>query len=261
MNKPLIILVGFLLLAVLGYFCIYNLSPLIQDDINTRVHTALAAQHLENVQVITDGRDVTLVADSPKEGVQQLATETAKNVYGVNRVTFSTISIEQETEQNNEPLSSSEPTVEQKSSNEITQATSSNSSIIYKPKLEPLPDFNCQQNFDFFLSENEIHFATNSAEIDSSSHALLVDLIDITHQCPEANIEISGHTDASGNEEYNLQLSQVRAEAVKDYLIKHGVIAERLSAIGYGETRPIADNSSEEGMAKNRRIEFNVKGL
>ncbi|NOZ89921.1 MAG: OmpA family protein, partial [Epsilonproteobacteria bacterium] len=79
--------------------------------------------------------------------------------------------------------------------------------------------------------------------------------------CPNTIITIAGHTDSDGNEAYNQRLSENRANAVKQYLINHGVNASRLEAIGYGETQPIADNSTKEGKEKNRRIEFNIKGV
>ena len=133
--------------------------------------------------------------------------------------------------------------------------------ISYKTKLAPLPKYTCQQDIDFLLENNEIHFEMNSAVIDASSNTLLNELINAINQCPETKIEIGGHTDSHGDEEYNLQLSQERAIAVKNFLIKNGVSEERLSAVGYGETTPIADNKSEEEMAKNRRIEFKVEGF
>jgi len=89
----------------------------------------------------------------------------------------------------------------------------------------------------------------------------LSDLIEVANQCPEANIEIGGHTDSSGNDDYNQRLSQERASSVMNYLISNGIESNRLKAVGYGENNPIADNESTEGMAKNRRIEFNVEGL
>lgn len=74
-------------------------------------------------------------------------------------------------------------------------------------------------------------------------------------------IAISGYTDSDGSESYNKRLSTNRASAVRYYLISRGVSSKKLKAVGYGESNPIADNSTKEGKAKNRRIEFNVKGV
>jgi len=71
-----------------------------------------------------------------------------------------------------------------------------------------------------------------------------------------ANIEVAGHTDSIGSDEYNMKLSQQRAETVRDYLISKGIAADRLTAKGYGETNPVADNATEEGRFKNRRVEL-----
>jgi OOP family OmpA-OmpF porin len=71
-------------------------------------------------------------------------------------------------------------------------------------------------------------------------------------------MEISGHTDSDGSEADNLALSERRAGAVADYLTAAGVDAERLVAVGYGESRPVRENETEQGKAANRRIEFRV---
>lgn len=75
----------------------------------------------------------------------------------------------------------------------------------------------------------------------------------------DIQIEVSGHTDSVGSDKYNTGLSLRRAEAVRDYLITKGINAERLTAKGYGEAQPIADNDSDEGRFKNRRVELNQK--
>ena len=69
-------------------------------------------------------------------------------------------------------------------------------------------------------------------------------------------VEVQGHTDNVGGDAYNQTLSEARARAVADWLTRHGVAATRLSAHGYGKTRPTADNKDDEGRAKNRRVEI-----
>jgi len=75
---------------------------------------------------------------------------------------------------------------------------------------------------------------------------------------PEFNLDINGHTDSVGDEAKNLDLSQRRADSVKKYLTDKGIDASRMTARGFGETLPIADNSTAAGRAKNRRVEFKV---
>ena len=123
----------------------------------------------------------------------------------------------------------------------------------------PLAPEACQPLFADILGRGKIRFETGQAAIDHDSDAVLDNLTAIAMRCPDARIEISGHTDAVGNEEANMDLSRRRAEAVVDYLKTAGVADERMTAVGYGKTRPIASNDTEEGRAQNRRIEFEVK--
>lgn len=81
----------------------------------------------------------------------------------------------------------------------------------------------------------------------------------LTKQDPTSKIVVEGHTDSQGTESYNLDLSQSRAQAVRDYLVTRGIAADRISSQGFGATRPIADNKSAEGRANNRRVEIVVQ--
>lgn len=117
----------------------------------------------------------------------------------------------------------------------------------------------CQALFGELLGKGKIQFETAKAKIDGVSSGLLDHLVGIALRCPAQTIEISGHTDASGNEQSNLDLSKRRAQAVVDYLADAGLDRGHLTAIGYGATKPIAPNDTPDGMAKNRRIEFVVK--
>jgi outer membrane protein OmpA-like peptidoglycan-associated protein len=88
------------------------------------------------------------------------------------------------------------------------------------------------------------------------SFGLLDDVARVLNAHPEISIVIEGHTDDTGNAQRNREVSQARAEAVRDYLIKKGVAPRRLQAKGYGPDRPIAPNATAPGRAKNRRVEF-----
>lgn len=103
-----------------------------------------------------------------------------------------------------------------------------------------------------------IFFETNKYELKTESKAELDKLVLLLQSNPEKKVEIGGHTDNVGSDEANLQLSQNRANSVVEYLIKAGIPATRLTAKGYGETVPVADNSTEEGRAQNRRTEFTI---
>jgi outer membrane protein OmpA-like peptidoglycan-associated protein len=101
-----------------------------------------------------------------------------------------------------------------------------------------------------------VYFATAKTRILPKSFALLDEVGQVLKDRPTINVRIEGHTDSRGNDDYNLKLSQGRASSVRTYLIGKGIASERMEAIGYGETRPIAANSTRVGRAQNRRVEF-----
>jgi outer membrane protein OmpA-like peptidoglycan-associated protein len=103
-----------------------------------------------------------------------------------------------------------------------------------------------------------INFKTNSAEILPGSWAILDRALKVLQEFTDVNLEISGHTDSKGKAEYNRNLSQRRAESVRTYFVTRGIASSRLTAIGYGKDRPIADNSTSSGRATNRRTEFRL---
>lgn len=105
---------------------------------------------------------------------------------------------------------------------------------------------------------NNIFFQSNSAELLESSQTELNTLIELLDKNKNIIIEISGHTDNTGSQKLNLELSDKRANSVKAYLVSKGIDESRLEAKGYGQTKPIAENSTEEGKAKNRRTEFKI---
>ncbi len=103
----------------------------------------------------------------------------------------------------------------------------------------------------------KIFFATGKATLKPASMQLLDKVADLLKQNPQVKlIRIEGHTDSRGNPKRNLVLSQRRAEAVRQYLISKGVAPDRLQAVGYGDSRPIAPNDTRKGRAANRRVEF-----
>ena len=101
-----------------------------------------------------------------------------------------------------------------------------------------------------------INFDYNKSTLRPESMGTLNMIVQIMKDNPDIRFEIGGHTDSDGADDYNLKLSQQRADAVKDQLVKMGVDASRLTSKGYGETKPVSDNSSPEGKANNRRVEF-----
>jgi len=103
---------------------------------------------------------------------------------------------------------------------------------------------------------SKIFFETGSAKLKAISNAQLDGLVEILKRNEAVNLSIEGHTDNVGNDDYNMQLSQKRTESVKAYLESKGIPASRLTAVGYGETRPIGDNTKAAGRSQNRRVEL-----
>jgi len=117
----------------------------------------------------------------------------------------------------------------------------------------------CLKNAQDLLGKRKITFNPGSAEIDSDSAGVVAGLAAVLKQCPGLPLEISGHTDSQGTARNNKTLSQQRAEAVVTALKTAGVDVGQMTAMGYGEEKPLADNGSEEGRETNRRIEVALK--
>lgn len=109
------------------------------------------------------------------------------------------------------------------------------------------------------LNEN-VEFKTNSHELANVTDPVLDEVVQIMKAHPEiVRVRVEGHTDTVGSAKYNLALSDRRAKTVKDYLISHGIESSRLTSKGFGLTRPIATNKTEEGRARNRRVEIHIE--
>ena len=107
---------------------------------------------------------------------------------------------------------------------------------------------------------NAIQFYFDSATIKPEFLPVLDEAVSILQKHSERNVVIEGYTCSIGTEAYNADLSLRRATSVKEYLVEKGIVSDRLTVKGYGEERPIADNTSIEGRKKNRRVEFKVMG-
>lgn len=111
------------------------------------------------------------------------------------------------------------------------------------------------------LGEREIHFSSGQATIPADAEPVLARVARMMKDNPGWRVQIEGFTDNAGNREANVNISRERAEAVKHWLTGHGVDPNRLSARGYGSSRPVASNSTENGRARNRRVEIVRAGL
>jgi outer membrane protein OmpA-like peptidoglycan-associated protein len=135
--------------------------------------------------------------------------------------------------------------------NQVTATTSGNTAELLTKRLKKV------QN-----EKGPIRFKTGTAVIDPACDPTMQSIADIITSIPGYHVQVDGHTDNVGKAASNKKLSQERATAVVDYLVsKKAVPAKRLSAKGWGDSAPIADNKSEPGRAKNRRVDFTVTPL
>lgn len=131
--------------------------------------------------------------------------------------------------------------------------------------LQPAPEppmattAECVRLTGDLLARGTIRFTSLSAQIDRQSRGLVDRIAMVLKRCPDAVVRIAGHTDGMGDPEFNLRLSEARANAVMAYLAAAGIATDRLTAAGYGSGQPVAPNDTEAGKALNRRIEIEVK--
>ena len=127
------------------------------------------------------------------------------------------------------------------------------------PKEEPKPPPRVELRDNKIEIHEKIQFEVNKATILEASFSLLNEIGDVIKKATNAKkIAIEGHASSEGDKNLNLKLSDARAKAVMKYLVDHGIEKERLTAKGFGSTKPIADNATDEGKEKNRRVEFNI---
>ena len=134
--------------------------------------------------------------------------------------------------------------------------------VRHNPKLiekeNPINAHQCEAQLNNVLAKRQIAFAPGSSSIEATSQSVLDTIADILRECPDTNFVIEGHTDSQGRDEMNLSLSHRRANAVLYGLLSRRILIAGLTAKGFGETQPIADNGTEAGRAANRRIAFRL---
>ena len=130
---------------------------------------------------------------------------------------------------------------------------------VYVPRAETITVFLKPALIGAMLRETRIHFKPVSSELTPDSYMALDRIADFLKANPEVKLRIHGHTDSGAQDpSYNQRLSEARANAVRTYLIQKGIDPNRIQAVGHGNRKPIADNSTPEGRAQNRRVEFEI---
>lgn len=123
---------------------------------------------------------------------------------------------------------------------------------------KPVPDVQ-RPGAHSHITVNDVNFAFNRADLTASGQRILAPFIHVLTVYPDIEVTISGYTDSIGGRPYNLKLSQLRANTVRDWLIAHGISSARIySVLGFGKTHPVASNKTAAGRALNRRVDIDV---
>jgi OOP family OmpA-OmpF porin len=187
---------------------------------------------------LEDGRELGVAESDPETGEYQIRVPGGQ-LYGVHAESTNRISENQNLDLRN-----------------ITYDEVIENSVL---KLEPIKLATVEENVSIVL--NNIFFDFDKATLKQESFSELNRIVSLLKEREGMEIEISGHTDATGPEQYNLVLSERRAASVVQYLLDKGIDKNRISVVFYGETKPIAPNSTLEGRRKNRRVEFKIQKL
>ena len=222
MSKKLVIWLAILGLILLSILCICNKSEKIENDLLGR-----SLSSIENVDgfdgnVEISGRDITLKGLVDSEEIKLKLEQIIGSELGVRKVI------------NNLTIKSLE---------------------VLKGEIRE----EVQEALNKVIEFDNIEFQSNTAIILDESFNLLDETAVILNENSDLSIEIGGHSDSAGNEDYNIGLSQRRADAVLIALVNRGVERSRLLAVGYGSSQNIAENNTDEGKQKNRRVEFKIK--
>lgn len=147
-------------------------------------------------------------------------------------------------------------------SEKLGEAAQFSIEVTYQEELDPIAHIpspeECEERIAQMQVNRKIGFEPGAATLDETGLQIMDDIAEILKECGEIRMEIGGHTDSQGREVMNQQLSQNRAQAVLNELRTRRVLTASISAKGYGESQPIADNKTEEGREANRRIEFRL---
>lgn len=128
-------------------------------------------------------------------------------------------------------------------------------------ELDAIPGADVQRRDDSLLVNfsSQLLFDTGASQLQPGAYDRLRTLATTLNNYPQSQVIIKGHTDSTGDNAFNQRLSEDRADRVRTYLISEGVASARISAIGFGETMPVASNATEAGRAQNRRVEVEIR--
>lgn len=232
MSSRLLLVVFALLEAALVFACVRIQAPKIQQELTAAAAAALEANDISLGEgLVIDGRDAWLTGLVSTSDASNRAESILASVPGIRLV-----------------------------HNHLTVAGGT-APIPTEPALaEPEETAEqVQRSIDDLIAGRVVEFEPTRDRLTPRGRDLVDELAALLVRFPNAEIEIAGHTDSLGDSRSNLDLSQRRANAVRQRLIEQGVDGARLTAVGYGEERPVAENDTEEGRLQNRRVELIVQ--
>ena len=247
MSKTVLWPTGLVALAALTIACVARHGPAIEADLETGSTAALASAGLAGVSAQTDGRDVTLAGAVAAETDRRRAVAAVRSVSGVRRVH------DRLTVGSAAPVSRPAPDT----TADTTAATTGDQvAASGDPAL-----VGAEAALGAALAAGRVEFEGGTARLTEPSRRLLDRAAAVFARYPDVGADIRGHTDSEGGRASNRTLSTRRAEATRDYLARAGVDADRLRPRGAGEAEPVADNDSDAGRARNRRVVFSLRPL
>jgi len=223
--------------------------------LNGLVSLLPALADLKNTNVkIADGRGLVSGAATDAQTIEQALT-------AIDKALSKTLTITSELKLNTSSVATSKPapTISKVTASKNKQLIEKRSTLRGSDKTADDVEQARQLKLAIQAADpRRIKFSNGLAQPSDESFSALDAIATAIQQYPAPKVEIAGHTDASGSAFANLDLSKKRADAIREYLIGKGVPANRLRAVGYGETRPVANNSTPDGRRANRRIEFTL---
>ena len=269
---------GFLVAeAALIFSCLTSKAPAIEADLAQKSIAALRAQNIElGEDFVMDGRDAWLTGVVATAEAKAAAEKAVAEVRGVRTVhNLLHVGSGPAVRAPNEPAPEAPaaeapaaeapapaPEAERPSAPPAAPAPAPPPSRTAPPAVSNNPvvsNNEVQRSIDALIADRVVEFQPGSNRLTSRGLALVDEIAALLVRFPDARVEVAGHTDSQGTSRNNLTLSQRRAETVRRRLISSGVAESRLTANGYGEDRPIADNATSQGRLRNRRVEFTVR--
>lgn len=264
MNPLLISVIGLLILMVLIGLCVFQSISKIEQDLRLKAQRVLSEQVFAQLTIDTDGRELIISGTVLNTQQRNQAIQRISSIEGVEKIS-NTITIMPSISNNRvQTIVATEPTLETLSDNDndvdtlpIDKQIAADNDLQTDPiKTSNIINRLCVTKAKNLLNQQLLLYKTGSAGLPPEARSQLTELMVILSECPNITIDIIGHTDSSGEEAMNQQLSQARAEAVLQFMLTKAPEGMRLFAIGVGASQPLTENNTAPSQALNRRVDL-----